>query len=302
MSLLDLYTSCQLCPRNCKADRQHGQTGFCHVPADLKVARAALHMWEEPCISGEAGSGAVFFSGCSVGCVFCQNHAIAAGQSGKRISIERLSDIFLELQAKGANNINLVTPEHYAPSIALALDMAKAKGLQLPIICNCSGYSSLTALRILSDHVNVWLPDFKYYSPELSRKYSHAPDYFTVACQALQFMYEQAGDPVFDDNGIIQKGIIVRHLTLPGCMEDSKKVIHYLHETYGDKIYISIMNQFTPVSELLSDYPELNHTISASDYDALVDYAIDIGVENGFIQEGETAKESFIPPFDNEGV
>lgn len=272
------------------------------MPADLKVARAALHMWEEPCISGKAGSGAVFFSGCSVGCVFCQNHAIAAGQSGKRISIERLADIFLELQTKGANNINLVTPEHYAPSIALALAMAKAKGLHLPIICNCSGYSSLTALRILSDHVNVWLPDFKYYSPELSRKYSHAPDYFTVACQALQFMYEQAGDPVFDDNGIIQKGIIVRHLTLPGCMEDSRKVIHYLHETYGDKIYISIMNQFTPVSELLSDYPELNHTISASDYDALVDYTIDIGVENGFIQEGETAKESFIPPFDNEGV
>ena len=302
MSLLDLYTSCQLCPRNCKADRQHGQTGFCHMPADLKVARAALHMWEEPCISGKAGSGAVFFSGCSVGCVFCQNHAIAAGQSGKRISIERLADIFLELQTKGANNINLVTPEHYAPSIALALAMAKAKGLHLPIICNCSGYSSLTALRILSDHVNVWLPDFKYYSPELSRKYSHAPDYFTVACQALQFMYEQAGDPVFDDSGIIQKGIIVRHLTLPGCMEDSRSVIHYLHETYGDKIYISIMNQFTPVSELLSDYPELNHTISASDYDALVDYTIDIGVENGFIQEGETAKESFIPPFDNEGV
>ena len=180
--------------------------------------------------------------------------------------------------------------------------MAKSKGLHLPIICNCSGYSSLTALRILSDHVDVWLPDFKYYSPELSKKYSHAPDYFTVACQALQFMYEQAGDPVFDDNGIIQKGIIVRHLTLPGCMEDSRKVIHYLHEIYGDKIYISIMNQFTPVSELLSDYPELNHTISASDYDALVDYAIDIGVENGFIQEGETAKESFIPPFDNEGV
>ena len=302
MSLLDLYTSCQLCPRNCKADRQHGQIGFCHMPADLKVARAALHMWEEPCISGKAGSGAVFFSGCSVGCVFCQNHAIAAGQSGKRISIERLADIVLELQTKGANNINLVTPEHYAPSIALALAMAKAKGLHLPIICNCSGYSSLTALRILSDHVNVWLPDFKYYSPELSRKYSHAPDYFTVACQALQFMYEQAGDPVFDDSGIIQKGIIVRHLTLPGCMEDSRSVIHYLHETYGDKIYISIMNQFTPVSELLSDYPELNHTISTSDYDALVDYAIDIGIENGFIQEGETAKESFIPPFDNEGV
>ena len=302
MSLLDLYTSCQLCPRNCKADRLHGQTGFCRVPAELKVARAALHMWEEPCISGEAGSGAVFFSGCSVGCVFCQNHAIAAGQSGKIITIERLSDIFLELQAKGANNINLVTPEHYAPSIALALDRAKANGLHLPVICNCSGYSSLTALKILADYVDVWLPDFKYCSSELSQRYSHAPDYFAVASQALEFMYEQTGTPVFDDDGMIQKGIIVRHLTLPGCMEDSRKVIHYLHETYGDNIYISIMNQFTPVPELLSDYPELNHTITASDYDALVDYAIDIGVENGFIQEGETAKESFIPPFDNEGV
>ena len=239
MSLLDLYTSCQLCPRNCKADRLHGQTGFCRVPADLKVARAALHMWEEPCISGEEGSGAVFFSGCSVGCVFCQNHAIAAGQSGKAISIERLADIFMELQAKGANNINLVTPEHYAPSIALALDQAKANGLQLPVICNCSGYSSPTALRILADYVDVWLPDFKYYSSELSQRYSHAPDYFAVATQALQLMYEQTGTPVFDDRGMIQKGIIVRHLTLPGCMEDSRKVIHYLHETYGDNIYIT---------------------------------------------------------------
>lgn len=302
MSLLDLYTSCQLCPRNCKADRLHGQTGFCRVPADLKVARAALHMWEEPCISGEAGSGAVFFSGCSVGCVFCQNHAIAAGQSGKTITIERLAEIFLELQAKGANNINLVTPEHYAPSIALALDISKANGLHLPVICNCSGYSSLTALGILADYVDVWLPDFKYCSPELSGRYSHAPDYFAVASQALQFMYGQTGTPVFDDNGMIQKGIIVRHLTLPNCMEDSRKIIHYLHKTYGDNIYISIMNQFTPVPELLSDYPELNHTITDYDYDALVDYAIDIGVENGFIQEGETAKESFIPPFDNEGV
>ena len=167
------------------------------MPADLKVARAALHMWEEPCISGKAGSGAIFFSGCSVGCVFCQNHAIAAGQSGKSISIERLADIFLELQTKGANNINLVTPEHYAPSIALALAMAKAKGLHLPIICNCSGYSSLTARRILSDHVNVWLPDFKYYSPELSRKYSHAPDYFTVAESAERPTRKSESAPFF---------------------------------------------------------------------------------------------------------
>ena len=224
-----------------------------------------------------------------------------AGQSGK-ISIERLADIFLELQTKGANNINLVTPEHYAPSIALALAMAKAKGLHLPIICNCSGYSSLTALRILSDHVDVWLPDFKYYSPELSRKYSHAPDYFTVACQALQFMYEQAGDPVFDDNGIIQKG----HHRPASDTARAHGGFRKSHSLSPRNLRRQDLYQYHEpiysVSELLSDYPELNHTISASDYDALVDYAIDIGVENGFIQEGETAKESFIPPFDNEGV
>ena len=302
MSRLDLYENCTLCPRSCRVNRRMGQTGFCRVPAQLQVARAALHMWEEPCISGVNGSGAIFFSGCSVGCVFCQNSTIASGQSGKLITIERLADIFLELQAKGAHNINLVTPDHYAPSIAEALDLARSEGLSLPIICNCSGYTSLTTLKLLEGYIDVWLPDFKYYSSELAARYSHAPDYFDKACAALAEMYRQTGDTVFDNDGMIQKGIIVRHLTLPGYTGDSRQILNYLYNTYGDHIYISIMNQFTPMPGLLPDYPELNQTVPEDDYNALVDYAIDIGIENGFIQEGETAQESFIPPFDNEGA
>lgn len=301
-TLLNLYENCTLCPRACHVNRQQGQTGFCQVPAKLMVARAALHMWEEPCISGENGSGAVFFSGCSMGCIFCQNQAIARGQSGKFITIERLADIFLELQSKGAHNINLVTPDHYGPSIIAALDLARKHGLSLPVICNCSGYTSPAVLKLFEGYVDVWLPDFKYCDPAIAARYSHAPDYFEIAKASLAEMYRQAGDAVFDDTGMIQKGVIVRHLTLPGYMADSKRILDYLHDTYGGHIYISIMNQFTPMPQLLPDYEELNHTISASDYEALVDYAIDIGIENGFIQEGETASESFIPPFDNEGV
>ena len=293
---------CMLCPRQCQIKREEGKRGFCGESDLVRLSRAALHMWEEPCISGINGSGAVFFSGCTLRCVYCQNYHISNSEVGKTVSVERLSEIFLELQEQGANNINLVTPGQYVPHIIRAVEQARRQGLAVPIVYNTGSYENVDTIKALEGIVDIYLPDFKYMDPFLAAKYSHAPDYFTVACQALQFMYEQAGDPVFDDNGIIQKGIIVRHLTLPGCMEDSRKVIHYLHEIYGDKIYISIMNQFTPVSELLSDYPELNHTISASDYDALVDYAIDIGVENGFIQEGETASESFIPEFDCEGV
>ncbi|MGN0204644.1 MAG: radical SAM protein, partial [Coprococcus sp.] len=261
MSRMDLYENCTLCPRACHADRLHGHTGFCRVPAQLQVARAALHMWEEPCISGENGSGAVFFSGCSVGCVFCQNQPIASGKNGKLITIDRLADIFIELQDKGAHNINLVTPDHYAPSIADALDLAKGRGLSLPVICNCSGYASVTSLKLLEDYIDVWLPDFKYCSSELSARYSHAPDYFEKACAALAEMYRQTGDAFFNDDGMIQKGIIVRHLTLPGHTDDSRRILDYLHSTYDNHIYISIMNQFTPMPQLLPDYEELNRTV-----------------------------------------
>ena len=295
---------CDLCPRKCLVDRKKGEKGICGQTENLKVARAALHFWEEPCISGDEGSGAVFFSGCPLHCVFCQNENIANGTVGKEISLERLVDIFLELQEKGANNINLVTPGHFVPQIVKALDQAKKEGLTLPVVYNTSSYETVDTIRMLDGYVDIYLPDFKYMSPVLSKKYSHAPDYAQVAKAAIAEMVRQTGKAVFvngDEDNLILRGTIVRHLTLPGCMEDSMQILKYLHDTYGDKIYISIMNQFTPLSNL-EKYPELNRRITDEEYETLVDYAIEIGIENGFIQEGDTAEESFIPAFDCEGV
>lgn len=295
---------CDLCPRKCLVDRKKGEKGICGQTENLKVARAALHFWEEPCISGDAGSGAVFFSGCPLHCVFCQNENIANGTVGKEISLERLVDIFLELQEKGANNINLVTPGHFVTQIVKALDQARREGLTLPVVYNTSSYETVDTIKMLDGYVDIYLPDFKYMSPVLSKKYSHAPDYAEVAKAAIAEMVRQTGKAVFvngDEDNLILSGTIVRHLTLPGCMEDSMQILKYLHETYGDTIYISIMNQFTPLSNL-EKYPELNRKITDEEYETLVDYAIEIGIENGFIQEGDTAEESFIPAFDCEGV
>lgn len=295
---------CDLCPRKCLVDRKKGEKGICGQTENLKVARAALHFWEEPCISGDAGSGAVFFSGCPLHCVFCQNENIANGTVGKEISLERLVDIFLELQEKKANNINLVTPGHFVPQIVKALDQARREGLTLPVVYNTSSYETVDTIKMLEGYVDIYLPDFKYMSPVLSKKYSHAPDYAEVAKAAIAEMVRQTGKAVFvngDEDNLILRGTIVRHLTLPGCMEDSMQILKYLHDTYGDMIYISIMNQFTPLSNL-EKYPELNRRITDEEYETLVDYAIDIGIENGFIQEGDTAEESFIPAFDCEGV
>ena len=296
--------NCNICPRKCGVDRASGQLGVCGQTEELKVARAALHYWEEPCISGEEGSGAVFFSGCPLHCVFCQNENIANGTTGKKITVPRLSEIFLELQEKGANNINLVTPGHFVPQIIKALDRARTDGLYLPVVYNTSSYENVDTIRMLEGYVDIYLPDFKYMDSGLSARYSHAPDYAKVAKAAVAEMVRQTGKASFlqeDEDGLIKRGTIVRHLTLPGCMEDSKSVLKYLHETYGDTIYISIMNQFTPLSNL-EKYPELNRRITEEEYEELVDYAIEIGIENGFIQEGNTAEESFIPAFDCEGV
>ena len=295
-----MYTKCTLCPRKCNIDRTTGQTGFCSMPATIKVARASLHMWEEPCISGENGSGTVFFTGCNLKCVFCQNHTIAVGGTGKEISTEKLADLFLMLQDKKAHNINLVTPSHYVPGIAKALTLAKEKGLSIPIVYNTSGYDSVETLALLDGLVDIYLPDFKYVSSTLSAKYSHAKDYFAVARNSLAEMFRQVGAPIFNGD-MMQKGIIVRHLLLPGCVEDSKAVLQYLHETYGDNIFISIMNQYTPLPHI-SNYPELNRKVTETEYDEVVNFAIDLGIENGFIQEGETADESFIPAFDFTGL
>lgn len=311
---------CTLCPRNCMTDRANGETGVCGQTKQLKVARAALHYWEEPCISGKGGSGAVFFSGCALHCVFCQNHNIANGTAGKPISQERLCEIFLELQEKGANNINLVTPGHFVPQIIPALKRAKRQGLMLPVVYNTSSYESVDTIRRLDGLVDVYLPDFKYMSAELSAKYSHAADYSKAAKAAVAEMVRQTGAAVFapeehagslaDDTTdfdpveagwLMKRGTIVRHLLLPGCTEDSKAVIRYLYEIYGNTVYISIMNQFTPLAGL-KRYPELNRRVTDEEYEEVVDYALGLGVECGFIQEGDTAEESFIPEFDGEGV
>lgn len=295
-----MYNSCTLCPKHCGVNRTSGQTGFCGMPASIQVARASLHMWEEPCISGTNGSGTVFFTGCNLKCVFCQNHTIAIGKKGREVSVSQLADLFLMLQDKGAHNINLVTPSHYVPGIAEALRLSKEQGLRLPIVYNTSGYDSVSTLSLLDGLIDVYLPDFKYVSQELSKRYSHVADYFEVAKASLAEMFRQVGPPVFD-GALLVKGIVVRHLLLPGCTEDSKAVIQYLHATYGDNILISIMNQYTPLPHVVA-FPEINRKVTPAEYDEVVDYAIDLGVENGFIQEGDTAEESFIPEFDFTGL
>ncbi|WP_373180815.1 4Fe-4S cluster-binding domain-containing protein [Agathobacter rectalis] len=301
MKNMNKYENCLLCPRKCGINRSTGQTGVCGVSSEIKVARAALHYWEEPCISGKRGSGAVFFSGCSLHCVFCQNREISDGKEGKVISKERLSDIFIELADKGANNINLVTPGQYIPDIVWAVNDAKSRGMKLPIIYNTSGYENVTELKLLEGIVDVYLPDFKYMDSTLSARYSRAKDYPSVAKQALSETIRQQPDVVIDDaTGLIQKGVIVRQLLLPGHVNDAKAVLKYLYDTYHDHIYISMMSQFTPIA--LKDYPEINRTVTKREYERLVNYALEIGITNAFIQEGDVAKDSFIPAFDCEGV
>lgn len=301
MKNMNKYENCLLCPRKCGINRSTGQTGVCGVSSEIKVARAALHYWEEPCISGKRGSGAVFFSGCSLHCVFCQNREISDGKAGKLISKERLSDIFMELADKGANNINLVTPGQYIPDIVWAVNDAKSRGMKLPIIYNTSGYENVTELKLLEGIVDVYLPDFKYMDSTLSARYSRAKDYPSVAKQALSEMVRQQPDVVIDNaTGLIQKGVIVRQLLLPGHVNDAKAVLKYLYDTYHDHVYISMMSQFTPIA--LKDYPEINRTVTRREYERLVDYALEIGITNAFIQEGDVAKNSFIPAFDCEGV
>lgn len=295
---------CRLCPRACGVNREQGTLGFCRMPAKLYAARAALHFWEEPCISGTRGSGTVFFSGCTLRCIYCQNRSIARGDAGQEISLERLTEIFLELQGQGAHNINLVTPTHYAPWIAEALEKAKKRGLSIPVVYNCGGYEGEESLRRMEGLVDIYLTDFKYMDSDLAARYSNAPDYPAEAEKALERMYRQVGNPVFDGNGMMRKGIIVRHLLLPGTLRNAKAVVDYVYETYGDNVYLSLMNQYTPLTgDEGAELPEpLNRKVTKREYERLVDYALELGVTNAFIQEGDTAKESFIPPFEGTGL
>ena len=304
---MELLRSCRLCPRSCGADR-FCQQGFCGGAALPKVARAALHFWEEPVISGDEGSGTVFFSGCNLRCVFCQNHNIAIGKAGSPISLERLRDIFFELEEAGANNINLVTPTHFVPQIARALTDAKNHGLQIPVVYNTGSYEEVDTLKYLDGLVDIYLPDLKYFSPELSTAYSNAPDYFEKATAAIAEMFRQVGPCIFketltapEDHRLLKRGMIVRHLLLPGQTKDSKKILRYLHETYRNDIYVSIMNQYTPLPHV-AHIEALNRRVTPEEYDRVLSFAERIGIENGFIQEGDAASESFIPEFDGRGI
>ena len=301
MDRTELYRNCRLCPRECKVDRRAGKTGFCGMTSEVMAARAALHFWEEPCISGTEGSGAVFFSGCTLRCVFCQNHEIAAGAVGKPVTEERLSRIFLELQKKGANNINLVTATQFLPTVIPALQHAKKMGLTIPIVYNTGGYEKVETLRLLEELVDIWLPDCKYRSAELAARYSRAADYPETVKTALAEMVRQTGAPLFDRRGMMKKGVIVRHLVLPGCVSDSKDVLEYLWDTFGNQIYVSIMSQYTPLPHVAA-YPEINRKVTDEEYEEIVDYARFLGMSQVYIQEGGCVGESFIPPFDYEGI
>lgn len=297
--MINYYKKCMLCPRKCGTDRSK-DIGYCGQSDRLNAAKAYLHMWEEPCISGKNGSGTVFFSGCNLRCVYCQNRDIAASYSGFEITDQKLADIFLKLQDKGAHNINLVTPTHYTPHIISALYAARGK-LNIPVVYNCGGYESAETLKMLNGYIDIYLPDFKYMDNTIAQKYSFAPDYVENAKTALAEMTRQTGGCVFNADGIMIKGVIVRHLVLPSYTDNSKSVIEYLYKTYGHSIYMSIMNQYTPM-EYVKNYPEINRKITDKEYENILDFAVNIGVENAFIQENGTVSESFIPVFDGEGI
>ena len=287
---------CNLCPRNCGVDRDKGEVGYCGAGSEIVIARYSLHMWEEPIISGEKGSGTIFFSYCNLRCVFCQNYKISELHKGRIVSVEEFADICLELQECGASNINLVTPTHFLHLIKKGLELAKSRGLVIPIVYNSSGYENVGALKMLDGLIDIYLPDLKYYSDEYGRKYSKCKEYFKYASRTIDEMVRQAGEVVIGEDGLMRKGVIVRHLMLPNGFDDSRKILKYLYTKYKDSVVISIMNQYTPVRHL--EYDELNSKVKDSDYDNLINYAYDLGIRNAFIQEGETQSESFIPDFD----
>ncbi len=292
---------CMLCPRECKVNRNKNELGICGMNNKIKVARIALHYYEEPPISGQNGSGAIFFSGCNMKCIFCQNYNISTKNFGKEITINELATKMLELQDKKAHNINLVTPTHYIPQIAEAIKIAKKNGLKIPIVYNTSSYEKIESLKLLDGLIDIYLPDLKYYDDFIAMRYSKAFNYFEIATKAIKEMYNQVGKPKFDKNGIMKKGVIVRHLVLPNKEEDSKKIIKYIKDTYNDKVFISIMNQYTPIKQV-EHIKELNCKINDNTYKNLIEYACSLNINNAFVQEGETASESFIPEFDLTGI
>ncbi len=299
MHMNDMLNKCMLCPRKCMINRNKGELGFCRAGKNIKIAKAYLHKWEEPPISGKLGSGTIFFSNCNLRCLYCQNYHIGEEGFGVEISIERFSEICIDLQKQGASNINLVTPTHYVPLIIDGIKLPKSRGLTTPIVYNSSGYESVETIRLLDGIVDIYLPDFKYYRNEIAIKYSGCKDYFEYATKSLDEMVRQKPKCVFDKDGNMISGVIVRHLLIPNMEEDSKKILKYLYDKYGDKIYFSIMNQYTPVRKC--KYQELNQVVDDSIYDLVIDYAWNIGIRQAFIQEGGTQNDSFIPKWDFKG-
>lgn len=298
--ILDLLKNCKLCPRNCGVDRTK-RAGFCGAGDKIRVALVSLHRWEEPCLVGENGAGTIFFSHCNLKCVYCQNFEISSGGYGEEISIERLAEIFLEQQARGAANVELVTPTHYVPQICAALDLAKTNGLKLPVVYNTSAYENLSTLELLRGRVDIFLPDLKYFSDETAVTFSNAPNYFAVATAAIRKMFELVGAPSFSANGNMTRGVIVRHLILPNFRRDSIKILDWLYENFSDRVFISLMNQYTPVFRA-GEYKKISRRLTTFEYDSVVRHAVEIGVENCYIQTGRTAEEKFIPRFDGSGV
>ena len=300
METFQEYKECSLCPRSCKVDRSV-QTGYCGCSDRIKIARAALHLWEEPCISGSRGSGAVFFSGCTIRCCFCQNYTISSQGFGKEITIRRLADIFLELQEKGAHNINLVTATQYVPSIIRALDLVKGK-LKIPVVYNCGGYEKKETIRLLGDYVDVYLPDLKYYDPVLSLRYSKAEDYFKMASEAVLMMTEQKGPLLFDKDNMMKRGVIIRHMVMPGCYKDSIVLLNWMKDHLKeDSFLVSLLSQYTPFYKS-SEYPEINRRITTYEYQKVLKEAVRLGLTDGYMQEKSSAKEEYTPPFNLEGV
>ncbi len=290
---------CNLCPRNCNAERQkENGKGFCKSGTDPRIARVSLHEWEEPCISGTRGSGTIFFSGCNIGCIYCQNYAISHDRFGQTVSVARLAEIFREIENRGAHNINLVTPTHFTPAIMEALSVYKPK---IPVVYNCGGYEKTDTIRSLDGYVDVFLVDLKYYAGELAEKYSNAPQYFSYASKAIQVMREQTGPAVYDKDGIMQKGTIIRHMVLPGCVDDSMQIINWYKNNVKDGTPLSIMSQYLPCGEA-SSCPEMDRRISKIEYDKVLNYLLEQGIEEGWVQDRRSALKKYIPDFNLEGV
>ena len=290
---------CELCPRRCRVDRVKN-FGFCGADENLRVALVSLHKWEEPCLVGERGAGTIFFSHCNLKCVYCQNFSISHEGFGAEISIERLAKIFIEQQERGAANIELVTPTHYVPQICKAIDLAKTYGLKLPIVYNTNAYENISTLELLRGRVDIFLPDLKYVDDAAAKTFSNAPNYFAVATTAIQKMFELVGVAQIE-NGMMTRGVIVRHLVLPNFRHDAMKIVDWLYKTFGDKIFISLMNQYTPLFRA-NAYKKINRTLTTFEYNSVVNYAAQLGIKNCFVQEGKTADTKFIPNFNLDGV